>query len=198
MIDKILKLDQDLFVFLNGLGSERFDWIWLIITKQASWVPVFAIILYLLIKHLGWKHVLLLVVVVTLLLTVTDQTTNLVKHYFQRLRPVNNPELADVMRVVQSRNSFSFFSGHASNSMAVAVFLFIILRRYVKYMGFIFIWPVIFAYSRIYLGLHYPLDIFFGYLFGVLMGILHFQIYRFLRNRFFPVEKSQLDHPTNT
>ncbi|HEY0046801.1 MAG TPA: phosphatase PAP2 family protein [Flavobacterium sp.] len=198
MIDKLLEIDQDLFVYLNSLGSERYDWLWLLITKQISWVPVFAIILYLLVKHLGWKHVLLIAVVVTLLLTVTDQTTNLVKSYFRRARPLNNPELADMMRVVLSRNSFSFFSGHASNSMAAAVFLFIVLRRYVKYMGFIFIWPFIFAYSRIYLGLHYPLDIFCGYIFGALMGILHFQIYRFLRNRFYPEQKSQLDHPTNT
>src|SRR5690606_10168615 len=121
--DKLLEIDQQLFVFLNSLGSEQYDGLWLLITKQVSWIPVFAIILYLLVKHLGWKHVLLIAVMVTLLLTVTDQTTNLVKSYFQRLRPVNNVDLEGIMRVVQSRKSYSFFSGHASNSMACAVFL---------------------------------------------------------------------------
>lgn len=196
MIETLLELDRDLFVFLNSLGSERYDSFWLFITKQFNWVPVFIIVLALLFKHLGWRHAVLIMVVVAFLLTLTDQSTNLVKDYFQRLRPGNNPELANLMRIVQSRNSFSFFSGHASNSMAVAMFLFIILRRYIKYMGFIFVWPFIFAYSRIYLGLHYPLDIFCGYLWGILMAILTFQLYRFARNRIFP-EKENLDHPTN-
>ncbi len=198
MIEWLLSIDRELFVFLNGLGSETFDGFWLLITKKWTWVPFFAIILYLLIKHLGWRHVILIAVMITILLTVTDQTTNLIKGYFQRLRPVNAPELENLMRVVQRRNSFSFFSGHAANSMAVAMFLFIVLKRYMKYMGFVFIWPFVFAYSRIYLGLHYPLDIMCGYLFGILMATLIFQLYRYSRDRIFPEKGKYLDNPTNT
>lgn len=198
MLEELLKLDQQLFVFLNGLGSATYDSFWLLITKKTSWIPVFAIILYLVFKHLGWRHALLILVIVAAVLTVCDQTTNLVKNSIQRLRPGNNPELEHVMRIVQKRNSYSFFSGHASNSMAVALLLFLIMRRYVKYMGFIFLWPLIFAYSRIYLGLHYPLDIFCGYCFGILIGFIFFELYRFSRNRFFPEQKENLDNPTNT
>jgi undecaprenyl-diphosphatase len=180
------------------MGSETFDGFWLLVTKQISWAPIFVIIAWLLFKHLGWRHALLICLSVAFLLTLTDQTTNLVKAYFQRARPGNNPELTSIMRIVQARNSFSFFSGHAANSMSVAVFMFLVLRRHLKYMGFIFIWPLIFAYSRIYLGLHYPLDIFCGYIWGSLMGILVFELYRFSRNRLFPEEKENLDHPTNT
>lgn len=197
MIEKILQLDQQLFIFLNGLGSETFDGFWLFITKQINWIPVFLIILYLVFKNLGWRHALLIIIIIALLLTVSDQTINLVKHYFQRARPGNNPEIEHLMRVVQKRNSYSFFSGHAGNSMGVAMLLFLILRRYLKYMGFIFLWPLIFAYSRIYLGLHYPLDIFCGYCFGVLTGILFYQLYKIVRNKFFPAQKAELDHPTN-
>lgn len=197
MIEKILNLDQQLFVFLNGLGSETFDGFWLLITKQISWIPFFLLIAYLVFKHLGWKHAVLILVTVALLVTLTDQSTNLVKEHFHRLRPGNNPKLAHVMRIVQQRNSYSFFSGHAANSMAVSIFLFIVLKRYIKYMGFLFLWPLIFAYSRIYLGLHYPLDIMCGYLWGSMMGLLVFQLYRFARNKFFPKEKEQLDHPAN-
>ena len=196
MIEKILKIDQELFIFLNSLGSETYDGFWLFITKQINWIPIFLIIAYLVFKNLGWRHALMVLVLIAFSLTITDQTINLVKNSIQRLRPGNNPELEHIIRVVQKRNSYSFFSGHAGNSMSVAMFLFLIMRRYVKYMGFIFLWPLVFAYSRIYLGLHYPLDIFTGYCFGVLMGILMYQLYRFCRNRFFP-EKENLDHPTN-
>ncbi|RZJ31936.1 MAG: phosphatase PAP2 family protein [Flavobacterium sp.] len=196
MLKNILEIDKELFLFLNGLGSERWDSFWLLITKQVCWVPVFIVIAYLLFRHLGWKHALLLFILVTVQLTFTDQTTNIVKNYFHRLRPGSTPELAHLMRVVQSRNSFSFFSGHAANSMSVAFFLFLVMRRYVKYMGIIFIWPLIFAYSRIYLGLHYPLDILCGYIWGIFTATLIYQLYRFLRNRFFP-QKENLDNPTN-
>ncbi len=197
MVEKILELDKSLFLFLNGLGSETFDGLWLLITKQVAWTPIFLIILYLVFKHLGWKHALLVIGIITLILIFTDQSVNLVKGYFQRLRPVNNPEFADVMRIVQRRNSYSFFSGHAANSMAVAVVLYLIMKPYLKYMGFIFLWPLIFAYSRIYLGLHYPVDILCGYIWGMMMGLLFFQLYKFARNKFFPAQKENLDHPTN-
>ncbi len=197
MVERLLELDKSLFLFLNSLGSDRFDLLWLIITRQSAWIPIFLIILYLVFKHLGWKHALLVIGCISLLLLFTDQATNLVKGYFQRLRPVNNPDFAEVMRIVQIRNSFSFFSGHASNSMGVAILLYLIMKPYLKYMGFIFLWPLIFAYSRIYLGLHYPFDILCGYLFGVLTGILFYQLYKFARNKFFPKQKENLDHPTN-
>ena len=197
MFEKILELDKSLFLFLNGLGSETFDGFWLLITKQFAWIPVFLIILYLVFKHLGWRHALLVIGCISILLLFTDQATNLVKGYFQRARPVNNPDFAELMRMVQKRNSFSFFSGHASNSMGVAMLLFLIMKPYLRYMGFIFIWPLIFAYSRIYLGLHYPFDIMCGYLFGILTGTIFFFIYKYVRDKLFPVEKENLDHPTN-
>ena len=195
-METLLELDKNLFIFLNSLGSERFDGFWLFITKQFNWIPIFLIILYLVFKHLGWKHALLIILVMALLIALTDQTTNLFKNYFQRLRPVNNTDLDNVIHFVHKRSSFSFISGHASNSMAAAFFLYKVLKPYLKYMGFIFLWPLVFAYSRIYLGLHYPGDILAGYIWGILMALLMMKLYTFLRDKYFP-EKEQVDHPTN-
>lgn len=197
MLEKLLEIDRDVFVWLNALGSEQFDGFWLFITKQFNWIPVFAIIMYLTFKKLGWRHAILVIVIIALLITITDQTTNLFKNGFQRLRPGNNPEINEFIRAVQKRNSFSFISGHASNSMACAYFLFRVLKPYLKYMGFIFLWPVIFAYSRIYLGLHYPGDILMGYLWGILTATLMLMLYRYLRDKYFPQQKENLDNPAN-
>lgn len=197
MLEKLLEIDRDVFVWLNALGSEQFDDFWLFITKQFNWIPVFAIIMYLTFKRLGWRHAVLVIVIIALLITITDQTTNLFKNGFQRLRPVNNPEINEFIRAVQKRNSFSFISGHASNSMACAYFLFRVLKPYLKYMGFIFLWPLIFAYSRIYLGLHYPGDILMGYVWGILTATLMLMLYRYLRDKYFPQQKENLDNPAN-
>ena len=195
-METLLELDKNLFIFLNSLGSERFDGFWLFITKQINWIPIFLIIMYLVFKHLGWRHALMIILVMALLIALTDQTTNLFKNYFQRLRPVNNTDLDDVIHFVHKRSSFSFISGHASNSMAAAFFLYKVLKPYLKYMGFIFLWPLVFAYSRIYLGLHYPGDILAGYIWGILMALLMMKLYTFLRDKYFP-EKEEVDNPTN-
>lgn len=196
MVDKILQWDRDLFIFLNSLGSETYDGFWLFITKQINWLPIFLIIAYLVFKRLGWRHAVMVLLLMAVLITFTDQTTNLVKYYFQRLRPGSNPDLEHLIRAVQKRSSYSFFSAHASNSMSAAMLLYLIMRPYLKYMIFIFLWPLIFAYSRIYLGLHYPFDIMCGYIWGATTGILMYQVYKMARDRYFP-EKENLDHPTN-
>jgi len=186
MLEKILSLDTELFIYLNSMGSETYDGLWLMITKQINWLPLFLLLGYLIFKKLGIKQTLYLLLFIAVLLAITDQTTNLFKNGFQRLRPCNNPEINSFIRVVQVRNSFSFFSGHAANTMAVASFLYLIMHRYYKYFGLLFLWPLIFAYSRIYLGLHYPIDIISGYLFGFVFGFSMFKIYQAVKQKYFP------------
>ncbi|WP_166920448.1 phosphatase PAP2 family protein [Flavobacterium poyangense] len=186
MLEKIQELDTNLFVYLNGLGSETFDKLWLIITNQLNWTPLFLLIFYLIYKKIGGKQTLYLLLFIAVLIAFTDQTTNLVKNTVQRLRPCNNPDINSFIRVVQVRKSFSFFSGHAANTMAVATFLYLVLKRHFKYLGFLFLWPLVFAYSRIYLGLHYPGDILTGYFVGAVFGSLIYLGYRKLKPRYFP------------
>ena len=114
MLEKVLQLDIQLLVFLNGLGSTTFDGLWLFITKQSNWTPFFLVLLYLIYKKTGVRSTLYLLLFITVLLIVTDQTTNLVKVTFQRLRPCNNPEINTIIRLVKRSNSFSFFSGPVS------------------------------------------------------------------------------------
>jgi undecaprenyl-diphosphatase len=190
MLEKILSLDTQLFIYLNSLGSETYDGLWLFITKQINWIPLFLLLAYLIFKKLGTKQTLYLLLFVAILITITDQTCNLFKNGFQRLRPCNNPDINTFIRVVKKSNSFSFFSGHAANSMAVATFLFFNFKNKIKYFGFLFLWPLIFAYSRIYLGLHYPLDILTGYFFGFVFGFIMFKIYKVAQRKYFPGQES--------
>ena len=178
MLEKIIDLDKKLFVFLNSFGSETFDGLWLIITKQIYWTPFFLLIFYLLQKKLGLKNFLYYILFTAVLILICDQTANFFKDTFQRLRPCNDPEIKDVIRIVKSSATKSFFSGHATNSMATTVFAYLILNKYYKYGFLLFLFPLIFAYSRIYLGLHFPSDILTGYAFGATFGFVFYKIYQ--------------------
>lgn len=184
MLDEIITLDKNLFVFLNGLGSETFDGLWLIITKQLYWTPFFILVFYLLFKKIGWRNLLIIIVFIALLILVCDQTANLFKNHFQRLRPCYDPEIKDVIRVVKSSKTFSFFSGHAINSMATTTFVFLLFRKFYTHAYLLFFFPLLFAYSRIYLGLHFPIDIITGYVLGVVFAFLFYKAFTFAQNRF--------------
>ncbi len=183
-MEEILHIDKELFVFLNNLGSEPFDAFWLIITKQLHWSPFFVGVFYLLQRKLGWKNLGIIILFLAVLITFTDQVTNLFKNHFQRLRPCNDEEISGIIRIVKDSETFSFFSGHASNSMATTTFVFLIIRKFYKHTYLLFLFPLIFAYSRIYLGLHFPGDILTGYLFGAICGFGIYKIYNHFSNKY--------------
>lgn len=178
-MENIVQLDRELFVFLNGLGSPTFDKLWILITKQVYWTPIFIFMFYLLQKKLGWKNFGYYILFTALLIVACDQTANLFKGYFERLRPCYDPELMNIIRIPGKKSSsFSFFSGHAINSMATTFFAFMILKRYYNHAYLLFLFPFVFAYSRIYLGLHFPGDIITGYLFGITFGFFCYKLYQ--------------------
>jgi len=186
MIDQLLKNDTELFVFLNNLGSEPWDGLWLAITDKLTFIPLYAVLLYLLYKKFGLKSLLIFVVVIALMVTFTDQITNVFKRGFQRPRPCGAADLVDRVRFIAVRcGKYGFFSGHASNTMAAAVFAGLTLRPFYKNLIYIMVsWSLIVAFSRIYVGVHYPLDILCGLTFGAISGVLFYKIAKYLLKRF--------------
>jgi len=183
MLDYLIHLDKKLFIYLNNLGATPFDAIWLLITKQINWTPFFLILLFILFKNLGTKKLGIAILTVAVLITFTNEITDIIKFSVQRIRPCNDDALVGLIRVVKDSDTFSYFSGHAANSTAAMMFVFLILRQFFKYSYLIFLYPLIFAYSRIYLGLHYPLDIISGYAFGSLTGWLFYLLFEKISNK---------------
>jgi undecaprenyl-diphosphatase len=145
--------------------------------------------LFLLYKKFGLKSLLVFVVVVTLMITFTDQITNVFKRGFERPRPCGEADLIDRIRFIAVRcGKYGFFSGHSSNSMAAAVFAGLMLKPYYKNLIFILLfWSAVVAYSRIYVGVHYPLDIVCGLAFGAISGFLFYKLAKYLLKRFVQV-----------
>jgi undecaprenyl-diphosphatase len=176
LLDKIIQYDKDLLVYLNGLGTENWDGFWLLITNQLSWIPLYLIFLYLIFRSFGWKKTLGLVLLTAVMITFSDQFTVFMKNYFERLRPNRDPSINQLIRILKNNSSFSFVSGHATTSMAVSFFMYLTLHKYYPYTGFFFIWPLLFAYSRVYIGVHFPLDVIAGALIGLFIGFSFYKL----------------------
>ena len=137
--------------------------------------PLYLLLLYLTYRHFGWKKTGIVLVAIALLITCTDQLSNFFKYGVGRLRPCHDPEVSGVMRLVKSYcgGQFGYFSAHAANSFGPAIFFTVLFRNKVKYISqVLIIWACFVAYSRIYIGVHYPLDVLTGALVGSLFGWL--------------------------
>ena len=173
-LDRIIQHDKDLLVFINGMGSENWDSFWLIITNQLSWIPLYLLFFYLIFKSFGWKKGLGLILLTALLVTFSDQFTVFLKNYFERLRPNRDPSINEVIRILKNNSSYSFVSGHATTSTAVTLLMYLTLKKHYKYTFLFFIWPIMFSYSRMYLGVHFPLDVTMGAVLGIMIGYLFY------------------------
>ncbi len=173
MLEQLLQYDTQLFLFLNNLGSESWDDFWRLISEKYSSIPLYLVLLYLVYQRFRLKGTLIILVCVALMITATDQLANLFKYVlFQRPRPCRVEALQDQMRfIADTCGRYGYFSAHAASSMAVAVFVGLLLKDKYRYLTFILLsWAALISYSRIYLGVHYPLDIITGMFFGSVIG----------------------------
>lgn len=180
MLEELLQFDKELFLFLNHLGSTTWDAFWLFMTNKWSAIPLYLLLAYLALVKLGLKRTLFLLVAIALLIATTDQLANFFKYGVQRLRPCHDPDLNGLVRLVKAScgGEFGYFSAHAANASAVAFFFIHLLGKQNRYLGaFLFVWALTVAYSRIYLGVHYPLDVLTGIVLGALLGWLFARLF---------------------
>ena len=176
MIDSIITADTDLFLFLNSFNNDFFDAIMYWVSHKFFWVPFYLFLVYLLYRHFGIKQA----VVFTLLIIVTFGLTNTLsveafKKVFERPRPCHNEMIKSQVHIVKEHcgGAWGFVSSHASNVFGLATLIFLFLGRRIKGIGIgILVWAAIVSYSRIYLGVHYPLDILCGALLGISIALL--------------------------
>ncbi|MDY0779853.1 phosphatase PAP2 family protein [Tenacibaculum sp. IB213877] len=185
-LNTILTKDKELLIYLNNLGNEQWDSLWFFITNQLNWIPLYIIILFFIYKKLGVKRTIFVFLFIALLIAFSDQITNLVKNHIGRLRPCNTPELTSFLREFTYKpRGLSFWSGHAATSTTFTVFVILLLRKTYKYIYFLLLFPLVFGFSRIYLGVHYPIDVASGYVAGAIMGSLLFMLFKFLFEKVF-------------
>lgn len=186
-VHNIVRADQELFLWLNGLHTPWLDTVMYWITYKYTWIPLYILLIGLTIRAEGWKKGGFIIIAVVLAVAVADKVTSgFMKPYFLRLRPCHDPSIQIVMHhVTDCGGLYGFASSHASTSFALAIAWFGLLRRQVPQMIFLFLWAAVYAYSRVYVGVHYPLDILVGALVGLLVGYSFVQLYYIFLKRYY-------------
>lgn len=186
MWEEIVKLDKEVFLFLNGLGNHNWDAFWMFITNKWSAIPLYLVLLVLSLKFLGWKNTGILIVFVALLITTTDQLANFFKYGIGRLRPCHDSQIFDHMRLVKGScgGRFGYFSAHAASSMALASFFAVTFYQKLKWLApLLLVWALLVGYSRIYIGVHFPGDVLTGIFIGLLFGWVYAKLYIFAHHK---------------
>ena len=172
-------LDLHLFQVINGdLSNAVFDSLMPFITDPGPFVIPLTLIGVGLLVWGGWKG-RLLVVMALLLLVVSNAVSEQLKQLFQRPRPCLALETVRLL-VGCSKTNFSFPSSHASNITAQAL-LFAYSYRSIAVPLFVVAAGV--GYSRVYVGVHYPLDVVGGILVGLACGAVFIFLTREVERR---------------
>jgi undecaprenyl-diphosphatase len=186
-LETLENLDRHLFLFLNGKHNSLFDLVFWYSSLTVTWIPLYAFLLFLVIKKFGKLSWLPLLSVALIILS-TDRGSVLVKNNVQRYRPSHNLEILEEVHTLRADKGgqFGFVSSHAANTFGLALFLVLILKPKKKYFSFLLLfWAAFVSYGRIYGGLHYPSDIFFGGILGMCFAFLIFKIQNFVLNKYF-------------
>lgn len=176
MLETLKEWDKELFIFLNNLGAEQYDSFWIFITQIESWTALFVFLCFVVFYYYRGKKGILVAAATVVAFLITLFLTEGTKDLVSRVRPNNVEGFSNMIRVLQHPTSYSFFSGHASTSMAMSLFLVLSLRKFNRWIYLLWLWPLLFISSRIYVGVHYPSDILVGVLVGMIMGCLCFQL----------------------
>ena len=183
-LNTLLTIDRYMLLSLNGSDSLFWDGCMLVYTSMGVWIPLAIMLLYVLLKNNNIKDFFLLIVLIAVVATLTDTiSSGICKPFFERWRPTNDPMLMYAVDVVNETRGgrYGFTSSHAANSFGIAMFVSLLIRNRALSVS-LMIWASMNAFTRIYLGVHYPGDILAGTLIGIVVGGLVYRLYVYIQN----------------
>jgi len=194
MLKQLLHIDTEILLAINGWHTPWADTLMWIISAKTTWIPLYLLLIGLLVWRyrkptlttVKWLEkvpvcVVMIVVIVLAVGAADFIASGILKDLVARPRPTRVPELEGVLHLVNNYRSgqYGFVSSHAANTMACGLLFSLIWRKKIATIG-LMLWVAMNCYSRMYLGVHYPLDIIGGLLVGALMAVVGYVLLRAL------------------
>jgi undecaprenyl-diphosphatase len=179
--DQLIALDHQLFLLINGKWTNPiFDRLLVLFRTPLFWTPLYLFLLVVAIKNFKSRAVAWVLSLGITAGLMDFMGNKLIKHTVQRLRPCNDPDFSPQVRLLIDHcgTGFSFISNHAANHFAMATFIFATMAPvFGKARWLFFVWAASVAYAQVYVGVHYPSDVLFGALTGMIFGFITASIY---------------------
>lgn len=177
-LSSIAEINRDIFLYINGGWGDAYDSLFWMLSAKLVWAPLYALIIYLIYRKVGLQSMIIAVVMMVLMVVITDHIGNFFKDNYSQFRPTHDPLLGGDVHTVNGYRGgkYGTVSSHTSLSFSIAIFTMLLLRsRWVSVP--LIIWAALVSFSRIYLGVHYPKDIIYGFLLGCGAGYLFYKIW---------------------
>jgi undecaprenyl-diphosphatase len=174
ILDKIARLDWWIFFKINGEWTNGFlDTVLPLLRESVFWIPLYFFLLIFIWVNFGKKGLYWALFLICTAAMCDVVSSHIIKQVIFRYRPCRNPEIASRVRLLVSYcgSNSSFTSSHATSHFGIAMFIFRSLRKFTSgWTGLFFLWAAVISYAQVYVGVHFPVDVFCGALLGCLIG----------------------------
>lgn len=175
MPDYLMQFDRQIFYFINhNCGNALFDVLMPVLRNRLVWIPLYIFIVAFCLWQYK-KQGLMVIILLALTAGVADfGSATVLKSTYKRVRPCNDPAMAaTIISRVPCGTGYSFPSSHASDHFAIAIFLSVAFyKRYKWVLPTLLIWAAAISFAQVYVGVHYPIDVTIGAVYGALVGLL--------------------------
>jgi membrane-associated phospholipid phosphatase len=178
-LETIIGWDEQIFYWINhGWSGTLGDYVFPFLRERNNWIPLYLLLIALVLYRYRWSGTTFILVAVLTAGTADIVNSRFIKPSVERLRPCRQEQMDAVVRA-PCGSGYSFASSHAANHFAVATFFALTLGRVWRWSRPLWwLWATSIALGQVYVGVHFPFDIFFGGMLGILIGWIGYQIYR--------------------